>query len=81
MPWSWALQDKTERTQDTEETIASWNPAVGIYPAYHEPQFVSSYARIHFAYMSDSVYYRRQTVYMALLTASSLVIGLPCAAK
>ena len=80
-PWSGTLQDKTERAQDTEEAIASWNPAIGIYPAYHEPQLVSSYARIHFAYMPDCVYYRRQAVYMALFIASSLVIGLPCAAK
>ena len=81
MPWSWALQDKTERAQDTEETVASWNPEIGIYPAHHEPQLVSSYARIHFTYMPDCVYYRRQAVYRTLLIASSLVIGLPCAAK
>lgn len=81
MPGSGALQDKTERTQDTEEAVASWNPAIGIYPAHHEPQLVSSYARIQFAYMPDCVYYRSQAVYRTLLIASSLVIGLPCTAK
>ena len=37
MPWPWALQDKTERAQEAEEAVTSRNPAVGIYPAYHEP--------------------------------------------
>ena len=81
MPGSGAFQDKTERAQDTEETVASWNPAIGIYPAHHEPQLVSSYARIHLTDVPDRVYYWRQAVDMAVIIAFLLVVSLSRAAK
>ena len=81
MPWLRTLQDKTECTQDGEEGIAAGNPAVGIYTVYHEPQLVSSYARIHLTDMSDRVYYWCQAVDMAVIIAFLLVVSLSSAAK
>ena len=81
MSWPGALQDKAERAQDAEEAVAPGNSAVGIYPAYHEPQLVPSYAGIHSTYMPDCVYYRCQAVYIAVIIASFPVISLSCAAK
>lgn len=81
MPWSGALQDKTERAQEVEETVASRNPTVGIYPAYHEPQLVASYAGGYATYVPDRVYYRRQAVHIAVVIAPFLVISLSCTAK
>ena len=81
MSWPGALQDKAERAQDAEETVAPGNPAVGIYTVYHEPQLVASYARIHLTDVPDGVYYRCQATDMAVIIALLLVVSLSRAAK
>ena len=81
MPWLRTLQDKTECTQDGEEGIAAGNPAVGIYTVYHEPQLVSSYARIHLTDVPDRVYYWCQAVDVTVIITFLLVVSLSRAAK